>query len=83
MNDRNTITARLTDVFREVFDDDSLVLREEMAAKDLDEWDSLNHITLVLAVEKEFFVQLNAAEVGTLTNVGQMIDLLVTRSPIK
>ena len=80
MNDRNVITARLTEVFHEIFDDDSIVLRDVMTAKDIEEWDSLNHITLVLAVEKEFGVLLNAAEVGTLANVGQMIDLLVARA---
>jgi acyl carrier protein len=80
MNDRNIITARLTEIFYEIFDDDSIVLRDVMTAKDIEEWDSLNHITLVLAVEKEFGVLLNAAEVGTLANVGQMIDLLVARA---
>ena len=80
MNDRNVITARLTEVFHEIFDDDSIVLRDVMTAKDVEEWDSLNHITLVLAVEKEFGVLLNASEVGTLANVGEMIDLLVARA---
>ena len=62
------------------FDDESIILSNEMTAKDLEEWDSLNHITLVLAVEREFGVLLNAAEVGTLENVGQMLDLLVARA---
>jgi acyl carrier protein len=80
MHDRTKVTARLTTVFHEVFDDDSIKLRENMTAKDIEEWDSLNHITLVLAVEKEFGVLLNAAEVGSLANVGKMIDLLVARA---
>ena len=80
MNDRATIISRLTEVFYEIFDDESIILRDEMTAKDVEEWDSLNHITLVLAVEKEFGVLLNAAEVGTLENVGQMIDLLIARA---
>lgn len=79
MNDRNAIGERLTRIFHEVFDDESITLRDDMTAKDVDEWDSLNHITLVLAVEREFGVQLNAAEVGALGNVGQMIDLLALR----
>ena len=80
MNNRDEILSRLTRVFYEIFDDESIILSNEMTAKDLEEWDSLNHITLVLAVEKEFGVLLNAAEVGTLENVGQMLDLLVSRA---
>ena len=80
MNNRNEILSRLTRVFYEIFDDESIILSNEMTAKDLEEWDSLNHITLVLAVEREFGVLLNAAEVGTLENVGQMLDLLVARA---
>ncbi len=80
MNDRSAIINRLTDVFHDIFDDTSIKLRDEMTAKDVEEWDSLNHINLVLAVEKEFGVLLNAAEVGALANVGQMLDLLVARA---
>ena len=80
MNNRDEILSRLTQIFYEIFDDESIILSNEMTAKDLEEWDSLNHITLVLAVEKEFGVLLNAAEVGTLENVGQMLDLLVARA---
>ena len=74
------IRERLTTIFHEVFDDTSIHLFDEMSAEDLDEWDSLNHITLVLTIEKEFDVTLNAAEVGGLENVGEMIDLLINRS---
>ena len=80
MNDRATITTRPTGIFHEVFDDDAIVLRDDLTAEDVEEWDSLTHITLVLAVEKEFGLQLNAAEVGGLANVGKMIDLLVARA---
>ena len=80
MSDRRTIMARLTGVFHEIFDDESIALREETTAKDIEEWDSLMHITLVLAVEKEFGVRLNAAEVGGLANVGAMLDLLTVRA---
>lgn len=80
MTARDGITARLTEVFRDVFDDDELAVFPAMTAKDVDEWDSLMHITLVLAVEKEFGVKLNAAEVGRLENVGQMVDLLARKA---
>lgn len=82
MIDRDSAKLRLNEIFREVFDDDSIEIGEEMTAADIDEWDSLSHITLVLSVEKEFGVRLNAAEVGGLANVGKMIDLLVLRATI-
>lgn len=80
---RAEIQQRLNKVFREVFDDDSLEIFDEMTAKDITDWDSLTHIILVVAVEKEFNVRLNAAEVGNLKNVGGMLDLLAERSTRK
>ena len=80
MIDPGIVRGRLNQVFREVFDEDDLEIFDAMSAADLEEWDSLSHITLVLAVEKEFRVRLNAAEVGKLDNVGQMIDLLAHRA---
>ncbi|HEY9569074.1 MAG TPA: acyl carrier protein [Thalassobaculum sp.] len=80
MTERDQLLARLTAVFRDVFDDEELAVFADMSAKDVDEWDSLTHITLVLAVEKAFGVKLNAAEVGRLENVGQMVDLLARKA---
>ena len=76
MASQQNIRDRLTKVFQETFDDDSLVLSDDMTAEDVDEWDSVNHISLVLAVEKEFGIRLSAAAVGSLDNVGAMIRLL-------
>jgi len=74
------VRERLNQVFQDVFDDDSIEIFDEMTAADLDEWDSLSHITLVLAVEKEFGLRLSAAQVGNLKNVGEMIGLLAQRA---
>lgn len=74
------IRRRLNQVFQETFDDESIEIFDEMTAADLDEWDSLMHITLVVAVEKEFGLQLNAQEVGQLQNVGQMLKILEERA---
>jgi acyl carrier protein len=79
MTSRDDIKERLNDVFRDVFDDDSIQIRGEMTADDLEEWDSLRHITLVLAVEREFDIRLKAAEVGDLANVGAMLQLIKDR----
>jgi acyl carrier protein len=83
MPDREEIVRRLTAVFQDTFDDPEIVLRDAMTAADLDDWDSLQHIVLVLAIEREFTVKLNPAEVGKLENVGKMIDLLLAKAPAK
>jgi len=70
------IKSRLNKVFQEQFDDEEIKIFESMTAEDIEEWDSLMHIVLVVAVEKEFNVRLNAAEVGKLENVGEMIRLI-------
>jgi acyl carrier protein len=80
MTDLSSVKHKLNRVFRDVFDDDDIEIFDAMTAADIDEWDSVTHITLVLAVEKEFGVRLNAAEVGKLDNVGAMIGVLARRS---
>jgi acyl carrier protein len=70
------ILTKLTEVFREVFADDSLMLSREMTAMDIDGWDSLAHITLMLSVQGAFHVRLSALETSQLRNVGALIELL-------
>ena len=70
------ILERLTNVFQDVFDDDSIVLTENSTADDIEEWDSLNQIKIILACEKEFDIKLNARDINTLENVGAMLDHL-------
>jgi|TARA_B100001971_G_C17783283_1_gene330834 acyl carrier protein len=73
---KENIRNRLNNIFQDVFDDEKIEIFEEMTAEDIDEWDSLMHVTLVLAVEKEFDIRLNASEIGKLQNVGTMLILL-------
>lgn len=70
------IKARLQEVFRDVFDDDGLVIFDEMAAKDIEEWDSLKHVQLIVATEQEFKVTFKTAEVMDLQNVVEFIALI-------
>ncbi len=63
---------RLTEIFREVFDLDDLTLRDEMVAADVEEWDSLNHVKLVLAIESGFGVKFSTREIAGWKNVGDM-----------
>jgi acyl carrier protein len=70
------IRSQLNDVFRQVFDDDSIAIHDTMTAKDVDGWDSLNHVTLVVATEKRFGVRFRTKEVNALKNVGELVALI-------
>lgn len=74
--DTNAVYEKLTGVFRDIFEDDELSLTPTMTADDVDGWDSLTHIRLVLAVSKAFNVKFSASEVGSLKNVGEFVDLI-------
>mgnify|MGYP003332968939 CR=1 FL=1 len=75
---RTEIFARLHDVFLEVFDLD-VNLEDATTADDVEGWDSVSHIRLILTVEKEFAVRFAAAEVGMLGNVGELVDLIAAK----
>lgn len=70
---------RLTQVFREVFDDDSLRVSRATTAKDIEGWDSLMHVTLLVRVEKAFGIKFRSSEVAALQNVGELAALIQTR----
>ena len=80
MLDREKVVDRLNDVFRDIFDDDDIAVTDATVAADIDGWDSLAHITLILGVEREFRIKMTAAEVGSLKSVGQMIDVIIARA---
>ncbi len=82
VNSREEKKSRLNEIFQEVFDDDEIEIFEDMTAEDIDEWDSLNHIVLIVAIEKQFGLKLNAAEVGNLKNVGEFLTLLDERATL-
>lgn len=67
---------RINIIFRDVFDDDTLVITDSTNAEDIEDWDSLEHINLIMAMEKDFGLKFNLQEVGELANVGEMADLI-------
>lgn len=77
--DREQIFETLNEVFRDVFDDDSITVGEDTTAEDIDGWDSLTHITLLATVEDEFDVKFDMKDVIKLKNVGEMVDLIMDR----
>lgn len=76
---RQEVFEKLNGVFCEVFDDEDIVIGETTTAEDIEDWDSLEHITLVAAVESEFGVKFSMGQVVTLKNVGEMVDLILSK----
>ncbi len=68
----NAVLAKLTPVFREVFDNDSIVLSPEMTARDVDGWDSVANIRLMVSIEDEFNIKFSVGEFQEFRNVGDL-----------
>ncbi len=66
-------------IFRDVFDDEDLIVEDSTNSSDIEDWDSLEHITLVVSMEKEFDLKFDLKEVNKLENVGQMVDLIISK----
>lgn len=64
-------------VFRDVFDDEEIVVTADTTAEDIEDWDSLEHINLMAAVEKEFGVKFSMGQIVTMKNVGEMADIIL------
>lgn len=78
--DESTIYARLAVAFEDVFGDDSIELTPGLSAKDVDGWDSLTHLRLILTIEKVFKVKFSTSEIGRLQNVGDLVALIQSRA---
>ena len=74
------IYARLGEIFQDVFDDESIEVTPELSAKDVDGWDSLTHIRLILTIEKAFKIKFTTSEIGKLENVGELVTLIKARA---
>jgi len=76
---RESVFDRLTAIFHEVFDDDSIVISDSTAAADIPDWDSLGHLNLIVAIEGEFKTKFAVEEVVAMQNVGDIVNLLEAR----
>lgn len=77
--ERGEIERQLASIFREVFDDESIEIHDDMTAADVKEWDSFNHINLVVAAEHTFRVKFTTKEVNGLANVGDFVSLIASK----
>lgn len=74
------VLERLQPIFQDVFDDDELVVTGDTSAETIEDWDSLSHIRLVVAIEKEFGIKFAFGELQELKNVGEMVDLIIEKA---
>jgi acyl carrier protein len=74
--DETAIYARLTEIFHDVFDDESIVLTPETTASDIAAWDSFNHMNISVASEAAFGIRFKASELEDLRNVGELVDII-------
>lgn len=72
--DKNEILARVQEIFRDILDEESIILTRETTANDVDEWDSLSHIQLIVAIEKSFKIKFSSREILSWKDVGEMVD---------
>lgn len=77
--ERNEIMAEVQDIFRDVLDNEEIVLANETVADDIEEWDSLSHIQLIVAIEKHFKVKFTSKEILGWKNVGEMVDCIAAK----
>ena len=76
---RDEILASITDIMRDVFDDDDLEISLQTTAEEVEDWDSLSHIRLIVAVERKFGFKFKNSEIEALKNVGELVNLVETK----
>ena len=76
----DTIWDKLTEIFRNHFEDNELTISSETTADDVEDWDSLAHVQLLVAIEKAFGIRFNTGEVASLANVGEVVELIARRT---
>ncbi len=76
---REEVLSSVQDIFRDIFDDQLLEITDSTSAEDIEDWDSMNHLNLVSAIEKKFSIRFALGELQTLNNVGAMINLMMQK----
>ena len=76
---REDIFKGTQDIFRDIFGEDDIVIQDSTTSDDIEEWDSLNHINLVSAIEKEYKIKFALGELQSMKDVGMLIDLIQSK----
>jgi acyl carrier protein len=77
--DRTEASLRLTAIFRSVFNDQSIILKDHLTANDVDKWDSLTHMLLIAEIEEAFKIKFKLKELNKMRNVGDMIEMIISK----
>lgn len=77
--EKSAVVEKLTPVFRQVFNNASIVITDEMTASDVDGWDSLSHMLLITEVETAFSIKFKLRELNKMKNVGDMIEIILSK----
>lgn len=75
--ERNQVLAELQEIFRDTLDNEDITLADATTANDIEEWDSLTHIQLIVAIEKHFRIKFTSKEILSWQNVGEMVECIV------
>lgn len=73
------IEGKLQEIFREVFEDEELIIAAEMTAEDIEDWDSLTHFQMIMEVEMEFGIKFTTDEIANLASVGELMNLIESK----
>lgn len=76
---REEVYEKMNEIFRKIFDDEEITVSDTTTADDIEGWDSLEHINLVVAIEKNFGIKFNMDEVAKMQNVGEMVDIIMQK----
>ena len=76
---REEVFEKINEVFRDVFEDDDITVTDATTAADIEDWDSLEHINLVNAIEQEFGIKFNMGQIVSMKNVGEMADIIMEK----
>lgn len=76
---REELFDKLNEVFRDVFDDEDITVTDTTTADDIEDWDSLEHINLMAAVEQEFGIKFSMGQIVTMKNVGEMANIILEK----
>jgi acyl carrier protein len=77
---KDEVRSKLKSIFESVLDVDDLDLRDDLSAGDIEEWDSLSHVRLIVTVERQFKVKFSNSEIESLKNVGDLIRLVMAKA---
>lgn len=77
--ERNEILSRIQDIFRDVLDNEEIELTDATVADDVEEWDSLSHIQLIVAIEKDFQIKFTSKEILSWKNIGELVDCIQSK----